>query len=69
MNIEAQACHHQREAAHHALQAHNARSCMWVTPRREHYRNLAVHHQSMARFHHERAWMFLLSLLLRDPII
>lgn len=64
----AQTLLHQRKAREHSNEAQHAVRAMLVA-NRETYRDEALHHQSMARFHAERAWVGLLSLLLIDPII
>ena len=65
MTIQELAIYHQLRAQMHARQA------MWshIGNNNRVHHDVARHHQRMADFHHERAWVFLLSLLLRDPII
>lgn len=61
MTIEEHAAFHQRQAAHDHKVAAAALDCGYLDEAR--------HHQWLAQLHHERAWMFLVSLLMRDPII
>jgi hypothetical protein len=49
--------------------AYEAQTPCGAVANRDCYREQALHHQSMAKFHAERAWVGLLSLLLIDPII
>lgn len=58
---------HQRKAREHAYEAQYA--VARITEKDDFHYDQALHHQSMSRFHAERAWIGLLSLSLGDPII